>query len=148
MALFDFFKKSSSSKKIGVNLSDFKFLSNSHIRYQNGNQVGGNNIGSWRGIRIQDNISNGTNYTVTIYNMDGNHPIWGNNIQMAPKQMKIIEKDLSKIKLRGYGYDRMGNSFADYGATLHLKDSTIQKISLHMLDRGVEILYHKANQPK
>lgn len=148
MALFDFFKKNSSSKKIGVNLSDFKFLSNSHIRYQNSNQVGGNNIGAWRGIRIQDNISNGTNYTVTIYNMDGNHPVWGNNIQMAPKQMKVIENDSSKIKLRGYGQDKTGNSFADYGVTLHLKDNTIQRVSLHMFDRGVEISYFKASQKK
>lgn len=148
MALFDFFKKSSNSKKIGINLSDFKFLSDSHIRYQNSNQVGGNNTGSWRGIRIEDNISNDTNYTVTIYSMDGNHPVWGNNIQMAPKQMKVIEKDSSKIKLRGYGHDKMGNSFADYGATLHLKNNNIQKISLHMFDRGVEILYLKASQEK
>ena len=146
MALFDFFKKSSNSDKVEINLSDFKFLSNSHIRYQNGNQVGGDNFGAWRGIRVQDNISGSSNYTVTMYNIDGNHPVWGNNIQMAPKPMKIIENDSSKIKLRGYGHDQMGGSFSDYGITLHLKGKEVDKVSLHMFDRGVEILYSKASE--
>lgn len=40
---------------------------------------------------------------MTMYNLDRNHPVWQNNVQMAPKQMKIIEQTNDKIILRGYG---------------------------------------------
>jgi len=141
MGLFDFLKGNSDTTKI--DLSDFKFVSNDHIRYENGQDVSGHNYDCWRGVRVQDNISGGQGYTVTMYNLDGNHPLWGNNIQMAPKQMKIIEQTASKIKLKGYGADPMGNSFADYGLTLHLKNNQVDTVSLHMYDRNVEIIYYK-----
>lgn len=142
MGLFDFFKDS--SDKLGIDLSDMKFISNDHIRYENGRDVSGHNKDCWRGFRIQTNISGGQSYTVTLYNLDGNNPIWGNNIQMAPKQMKIIEQNSTAIKLRGYGTDRMGASFADYGLTLHLTNDNVEKVTLHMYDRNIDIVYFKA----
>ena len=126
-----------------VNLSDYKFVSDDHVRIQNGQKSDKNNKGAWRGVRIQtsDNIT----FTVTIYNLSGIHPVWGNNIQMAPKQMKIQEQNESLIKLRGYGYDAMGGSFADYGLTLHISNQDIEKVVLHMFDRNIEIIYLKGN---
>lgn len=141
MGLFDFLKGNSDTTKI--DLSDFKFVSNDHIRYENGQDVSGHNYDCWRGVRVQNNISGGQGYTVTMYNLDGNHPLWGNNIQMAPKQMKIIEQTASNIKFIGYGLDQMGNSFADYGLTLHLKNNQVDRVSLHMHDRNIEIVYYK-----
>lgn len=146
MGLFDFRKTKSSEATI--NLSDLKFISNDHIRYQSGRDVSGHNKDCWRGIRVQNNIQGGQGYTVTIYNLDGNHPVWGNNIQMAPKQMKITEHNNSFIKLKGYGADTMGNSFADYGLTLHLSAGDLEKVTLHMFDRNVDIVYFKANSTK
>lgn len=141
MGIFDFFKGNSDTIKI--DLSDFKFISNDHIRYENGRDVSGHNYDCWRGVRVQNNIAGGQGYTVTIYNLDGNHQLWGNNIQMAPKQMRIIEQTASDIKLKGYGSDPIGNSFADYGLTLHLKNNQVDTVSLHMYDRNVEIVYYK-----
>src|ERR1035437_4120745 len=108
MELFDFLK--TGSDQPNLDLSDFKFVSNDHIRYENGKDVSGHNYDCWRGIRIQKNISGGQGYTVTIYNLDSNHSVWGNNTSMAPKQMKILEKSTSKILLIGFGNDPMGNS--------------------------------------
>jgi hypothetical protein len=76
-----------------------------------------------------------------MYNLDGNHPVWQNNVQMAPKQMKVIEQTNDKIVLRGYGHDVMGTSFADYGLTIKLKDGKVENCILHMHDREVDIEY-------
>ncbi len=146
MGLFDFLKGNSDNPSI--DLSDMKFISNDHIRYQNGQDVSGHNDDCWRGLRVQNNISGGQGYTVTMYNIDGNHPVWGNNIQMAPKQMKIIEQNNTGIKLRGYGTDQTGGSFADYGLTLHLNTKVVEKVTLHMHDRNIDIVYFKANSAK
>jgi tetratricopeptide (TPR) repeat protein len=148
MGLFDFFQGKSSSNQSSLDLSDLKFISDDHIRYQNGKDVSGHNKDCWRGIRIQDNIQGGQGYTVTMYNLDGNHPVWGNNIQMAPKRMKIISQNSSSVSLRGYGTDATGASFADYGITLNLANNTVEKVTLHMYDRGIEIIYFKALKPK
>lgn len=146
MGLFDFFKSNSDMTKI--DLSDFKFVSNDHIRYQNEQDVSGHNYDCWRDIHVQNNIGGGQGYTVTIYNLDGNHPVWGNDIQMAPKQMKIVEQNNTTIKLRGFGRDPMGNSFADYGLTFFITKNEVEKVSLHMFDRNIEIVYLKASTEK
>jgi tetratricopeptide (TPR) repeat protein len=140
MGLFDFFK--SNPKKPSIDLQDFKFLSNDHTRFENGLPIMVDNSGAWRGIRVKTNDNN--SFFVTMYNMNGNHPIWGNNIQMAEKQMKIIEDDERKIVLRGFGVDLMGASFADYGLTLHKAKGSVNKVTLHMHDRQIDILYELA----
>lgn len=142
MGIFDSFKSDSAYSEI--DLSDIKFISNDHIRFQNGQDVSGHNLECWRGIRIQKSISDGKGFTVTIFNLDGNHNLWGDNIQMAPKQMEIIDQNHSMIKLRGYGTDSMGNSFSDYGLTLHLSNEVIEKVTLQMFDRNIDITYFKA----
>lgn len=141
MGFFDFFK--SGSNRPSIDLTDFKFVSDDHTRIQNGQKSNANNKGAWRGIRVQ--TSDNKTFTSTIYNLVGTHPIWGDNIQMAPKQMKIIEENSDKIFLRGFGTDSMGASFADYGITLHKQNGTIDKVTLHMFDRNTEIVYSKGN---
>lgn len=120
-----------------------KFDSSDHIRYANRVDVSGHNYGCNRQIEIQKNIEGGEGYTVTIYNLDGIHPLWGNNVQMAPKQMRIIDVTDNKVSLRGYGYDRMGSPFSDYGIVVFLNDKEISKIVLKMFDRNIELEYLK-----
>jgi len=79
-----------------------------------------------------------------MYNMNENHPIWGDNIQMSEKQMKMLEETDVKIVLRGFETDRMGSSFADYGLTLNKKNGIIDEITLNMFDRNIKIVYKKA----
>jgi hypothetical protein len=118
------------------------FISTDHIRYQNGIDVSGHNYNCRRGVKIESNINGGIGYTVTMYNMDGNHPVWGNNVQMAPKQMKIESYTDSKIELKGFGKDKLGASFSDYGMTICLdNENKVIKAILHMFDRGVDIEY-------
>lgn len=120
------------------------FRSSDHIRYQNGQNVSGHNYNCHRSIKIQNNINNSEiGYTVTIYNEDGIHPLWGNNIQMAPKQMKIIKKGDDFVTLQGYGYDAMGASFSNYGLTIKFGNDETQSCILHMLDRNVDLEYLK-----
>lgn len=143
MGLFDIFKFGD-SKKPSIDLTDFKFLSDDHVRIENGRPTTANNKGAWRGIRVK--TSDNFIYSVAIYNINENHPVWGDNIQMAPKQMKIVQQTNEKIVFRGFGHDNMGSSFSDYGLTITIKSGEIDKCKLHMHDRNVDIEYLKANE--
>lgn len=119
----------------------FEFKSSDHIRYQNGIDVSGHNSGCNRTIRIEKNTNGGEGYTITIFNDDSIHPFWGNNIQMAPKQMKIIRSNKNLIHMRGYGFDIMGNNFSDYGLSLEFCSGKLLSCTLHLFDRNIEIKY-------
>lgn len=97
--------------------------------------------GARRAVKIEPNISGHEGHTVTMYNLDGIHPVWQNNIQMAPKQMKVIEESDDKIVLRGYGRDSMGASFSNYGLTIEYSNEEVIKCILHMHDKNVDIEY-------
>jgi len=144
MGLFDFFK--SDTDKPSVDLTDFKFLSDDHTRIENGRPTSANNKGAYRGIRVK--TSDNATFSVTMYNMNENHPVWGDNIQMAEKRMKLIEENSQKIILRGFGTDAMGAPFADYGLTLHKANNIVNKVILHMHDRKIDIVYEKAENEK
>lgn len=137
MGLFDFLK----NKNNNFNLN-FEFTSSDHIRYEYGNHVSGPHGGARRLVKIESKEISNT-FEVTIFNLDGNHPIWRNNIQMTPKQMKIINQSSEKIELRGFGYDSSGSAFADYGLTVNLKNGILDGCVLHMHDRGINIEYLK-----
>ena len=128
------------------------FDSSDHIRFQNGKDVSGHNYGCNRRFVIEKNIEGGEGYTVTIYNLDGNHPLWQNNIQMAPKRMRIVSVNENIVELRGYGYDEnalaMGAplsdaSFASYGIVLLIENDEIMRIQLNLFDRNICIVYLK-----
>lgn len=120
---------------------NFVFKSSDHLRYENGKHVSGPHGGAGRAVKVEPNINGGEGVSVTMYNLDGNHPVWQNNVQMAPKQMKVIDSNDNKIVLRGYGQDAMGASFSDYGLTINLKNGELFNCILHMHDRGVDIEY-------
>lgn len=122
---------------------EFIFKSSDHIRFQNGYDVSGHNYGCNRSIKIEPNINNGPGYTVSIYNDDNLHPLWGTNLQMAPKQMQVIDASDDIVRLQGYGRDSMGASFSNYAITLNLAGNEVISCVLHMLDRGVDLLYLK-----
>lgn len=87
-----------------------------------------------------------------MYNMDGMHPLWQNNVQMAPKRMRIVNVDRNIVELRGYGYDEnalaMGApleaaSFENYGIAIMIENDAIVRAQLNMYDRNVSIVYLK-----
>lgn len=119
------------------------FDSSEHIRFQNGQNVSGHNYGCNRRLVIEKNIEGGEGYTVTMYNLDGVHPLWQNNIQMAPKRMKVISVNDNIVELRGYGFDQLGGNFADYGVILLIEDSEIIRLQLNMFDRNTCLVYLK-----
>lgn len=128
------------------------FDSSDHIRFQNGKDVSGHNYGCNRRFVIEKNIEGGEGYTVTIYNLDGLHPLWKDNIQMAPKRMRIVSVNDNIVEMRGYGYDEnalaMGASlsdasFANYGVVLLIKGAKLERIQLNMYDRDISIVYLK-----
>lgn len=126
-----------------IDLDNFIFESSDHLRYENKIHVSGPHGGAKRIIKVEKNISGLSGYTVTLFNGDGDHPIWQNNVQMAPKAMKVIEATNEKIVLRGFGHDIMGSSFSDYGMTIILSNNIVEKCFLHMHDRNVDIEYLK-----
>lgn len=126
------------------------FDSSDHIRFQNGQNVSGHNYGCNRRLMIEKNIKGGEGYTVTMYNLDGIHPLWQDNIQMAPKRMKITKVSDNIVELRGYGYDEnalaMGApfevaSYENYGVVLMIEDGSILRVQLNMYDRNISIVY-------
>ena len=118
---------------------DFVFHSSDHLRFENGTHVSGPHGGAPRAIKVQPNINGDQGYTVTMFNTDGGQA----SIQMAPKQMMLVESDNQKIQLKGYGKDEFGAAFSDYGLTIHHKNGIIEKCILHMHDRKVDIEYLK-----
>lgn len=119
------------------------FDSTDHVRFQNGQDVSGHNYGCNRRITVEKNINGGEGYTVTMYNLDGVHPLWANNVQMAPKQMRIVNVQENIVELRGFGVDPMGASFADYGLLMMVEANEIIRAQLNMFDRGINIVYLK-----
>ena len=119
----------------------FKFDSNDHIRYLNGIDVSGHNYNCHRQVEIKNNINGGEGYTVTIYNLDGIHPVWGTNVQMAPKQMKIVSRNANSVLLKGFGFDQLGLPFSNYGMTIFFNDEKVEKFILHIFDRRIDIEY-------
>lgn len=126
------------------------FDSSDHIRYKNGVDVSGHNYGCNRRITVEKNIEGNEGYTVAIYNLDSVHPLWGNNVQMTPKQMKVVNIVGNQVELRGYGYDMkavlMGvpmdaASFSDYGLILTFEENRIIGAQLNMYDRNLSIVY-------
>lgn len=119
------------------------FDSSDHVRFQNGRDVSDHNFGCNRRLTIEKNINGGEGYTVTMYNLDGVHPLWGNNIQMSPKQMRIINVNDNIVELRGFGVDSLNASFADYGVLLLIENGLVSRAQLNMLDRNISIVYLK-----
>lgn len=128
------------------------FESSDHIRFQNGVDVSGHNYGCHRRFVIEKNIEGGEGYTITMYNLDGIHPFWQNNVQMAPKRMKIISVKENIVEFRGFGYDENAlaigaslqeASFDNYGIVIMIDDATIVRAQLNMYDRNISIVYLK-----
>lgn len=136
---------------------NFLFQSSDHIRYQNGIHVSGPHGGAKRAVKVEPNINGykgyniigGDGYIVTIYNLDGIHPVWQNNVQMSPKPMRIVSQSTDKIVLRGYPVQAMSPfgwvdfNGQDYGLSIYLKDGQVDKCVLHMYDRKVDLEYLK-----
>jgi hypothetical protein len=128
---------------MSVDVSNFRFRSSDHVRYQGGQDVSGHQKGNNRLIEIRQHPQISDAYLVTIYNLDGNHPFWANNVQMGAKRMRIVRSSDSIIELRGFGQDASGSSFEDYGITVNLKLGDVDTVVLHMYDRSVDIEYLK-----
>ncbi|MBK9960772.1 MAG: hypothetical protein IPP06_05410 [Saprospiraceae bacterium] len=133
------------------------FILNSPIqlRYENGRHVSGPQGSAGRAVKVEPNISGcegyniigGEGYIVTIFNLDGNHPIFHNNVQVTPKPMKIVSQSKDKIVLRGYRVKAMTPigwidfNGSDYGLSIFLKENEIIKCIFHLHDRNVDIEY-------
>lgn len=120
---------------------EFVFESSDHIRYEYGRMVSGPHGGANRAVKIEPVNNSPELYSVTIYNRDGAHPLWKNNIQMAPKQMKIVKQSSDRIILLGTGYDDTGTAYSDYGLTINFQDEEISNCVLHLHNRGVDLKY-------
>ncbi len=132
------------------------FESHSHQRFQHGAPVMGLQVCN-RAVEVKENthgcsgydLNPGDGYIVSILNLDGNHPLWGDNYQMSPKPMRILKQSSERIVLRGYavlamtpfGYQRIDMS--DYGVTLFIEDGEVIKCRLDMFDRDVYIEYYR-----
>lgn len=131
------------------------FESHSHQRFEHGIPVRGLQVCN-RAVKIEENINGckgyniqpGDGYIVSILNLDGNHPVWGDNYQMSPKPMRLVRKTSNEISLQGYevlamtpfGYQEIDMS--DYGITLYIENDEIVKYRLDMFDRNISIEYY------
>lgn len=128
------------------------FTSSDHVRFENGVDVSGHNYGCNRQIVIEKSISGHEGYSVTVYNLDGIHPVWHDNVQMSTKRMKVVSAHDGIVEMRGFGYDewalQMGASkddasFANYGLCLLIEEGKIVRAQLNMYDRNISIVYLK-----
>ena len=136
---------------------NFFFKSSDHLRYENGVHVAGPHGGANRAVKVEPNINGCSGYNiqegdgciVTIYNLDGQHPVWHNNIQMSPKPMRIVSQSTDMIVLKGYPvqamspFGRVDFNGQDYGLTIYIQNGEVTKCVLHMYDRKIDIEYLK-----
>lgn len=134
---------------------DFVFNSPDHLRHQNGQHVGGPHGGAPRCVEVVPNTSGcegydvqpGDGYIVTVYNLDGPHPLWRNNVQMAPKVMRIHNRTEDSIELRGFRcmaqspFGWMEFDGSEYGLTISHSGHQVRQCVLHLHDRNVDITY-------
>lgn len=129
-------------------LSDIYFESSDYIEYVNGLQKSGPFGHAKRAIKIETTSGGEEAYIVTSYNLDDDTPLWGNNVQMPSKQMKIVESAPTKTVLRGFGEDpqAMGDPdgiYSNYGVSIMHPNNEIEKIVIHYFNREVDIEYMK-----
>lgn len=137
-------EKEQSTKTVEDSLIDldyFTFISDDHVRYENGVDKYGHQKGARRLIEIESHDKYPNAFKVTIYNLDGSNSSTGSSIQMQPKRMKIVSQNRNEINLRGFGNDQFGTSFSNYGITIFLHEKDVSKVVLHMIDRDVDIEY-------
>lgn len=120
---------------------NFEFFSSDHNRYEFGRHVSGPHGGAGRVVKVEPNINGGSGYSVSIYNMDGPHPVWRSNLQVGHKQMALASQSPDKIVLKGFGADQFGNPFSGFGLTIHLNNQKVSKCILHLFDRHVDLEY-------
>jgi hypothetical protein len=131
-----------------IDISQVYFKSSDHKRYNSGEWCSVDNKGSLRAIEIKPDYEYGNSYIVTLYNLSGLHPEWGDNLSIAPKRMHIISTDENQITLIGYGNDPMLSKRPPqiqkyYGITIHIHDKVIHHISYYYHDRDVRIDFLK-----
>lgn len=123
---------------------NFIFKSSDHLRYENGVHISGPHGGAARVVKVEPNINGNEGHTVTIFTVKGVHPLWQDNIMMAPKPMKTVSENESQVILRGYGYDELsGAPFANYGMTLFYSGNKVTRCVLHLHDRNVDMDYQE-----
>jgi hypothetical protein len=134
---------------------NFVFKSSDHLRYQNGAHVAGPHAGAGRVVKVEPNIngcegynvSSGDGFIVTVFNLDGDHPVWHNNVQMSAKPMRIVSQTADKIVLRGFTVQAQSPfgwvdfNGEDYGLTIKVKNGEVVNCILHLHDRNVDIEY-------
>ena len=136
------------TNKLKFDVSDIYFESSDNIEYKNGTPIAKSSEISKIAIKVETNIDGIEGYLVTTYNLDDNTPIWGSNIEMSSKQMKVIESSGDKTILRGFGEDlsALGNEegkYSNYGITIIHPKNEIEKINLHFHHHNIDIEYLK-----
>lgn len=129
----------------------YEFKSSDHIRFEHGIDVSGHNYGCHRTVKIEKDIKGRSGYSVTVFNDDGIHPLWRDNVQISTKPMRVESVSNGEIYLRGYGYDKISlawgagedASFADYALTIRFSGKKITSCVMHLLDRDVDIVYYE-----
>lgn len=122
---------------------EFEFKSSDYLKYENGVHVSGpHGVNSRRLLKVEPN-NDGENFTVTLFNLDGTHFDWKYNVQVTPKQMKIVESKRHKIVLIGYSNHRSGIPFSNYGLTIKFarNGKDVEKCVLHLHNKNIDYEY-------
>ena len=128
-------------------MQNFEFTSTGHLLYEGSQHVSGSHYGARRLVKVEPNNSGGEGYPVTLYNLNGtHHPVWCNNVQISPKQLKIIREKPDKTVLRGYDHDAMRSSFADCGVPIHFHNGTVRVLYLYMTVELILSIYYNRLQ--
>lgn len=143
MANFEIFN--ADSEQPAFDLTNYKFFSNYHMRYVNGVVDPLESSDRWICVKVERNESADEYYTVTIYNLESNNPVWGNHTQLAQTKMKLIERTSSKIQLIENESSFFGHTFSNYGLTILLEKNLVSKVVFHRYKNNIEVVYFNAS---
>ncbi|MDR5589940.1 hypothetical protein [Christiangramia sp. SM2212] len=125
-------------------ISDIYFRSSRQVVYYKNDGISESNSGVKRAIKIEPHIDGKKGFSVTTFNVDGLNFLWGKKVEMAAKQMEVIELGANLTILRGY--DDLHNStenHSNYRLSIFHSSEEIEKIILHQMREQIEIEYLK-----
>jgi len=129
-----------------LDIFNLKFISSYNITLKHTDEKFSNKIEANRGLEIKSHSDINDAYLISIYNLDGYDTIWNPNLEMHPKVMKVIRQSDKKIEMIGFGFDKLGNNYNDYGITILLQNKNVNTIILHNFEKERDTEYYKDSE--
>ncbi|NNC71104.1 MAG: hypothetical protein HKN90_09815 [Flavobacteriaceae bacterium] len=131
-----------------LDLSDLYFESSGAKEYKEGKLKSAKLESARCAIKVKRDMTKNDGYSVTSFFLEDETALWGDNVHIPSKQMKVVESNPDRTILKGFGEDpaSMGNpegKFSNFGLSIFHPNNKIEKMILHRFDNEIDIEYFR-----